>query len=845
MTQQYVTDQGTLIIPGSYADYKVQTDNSGLSTSGVLVLVGEADAGPDFSLEDDLEANSFGPDQVPEVLAKYRSGALVDAFRAAASPANDPGITGSPSRIVLVKTNVSTKARLPILRWDGGTYGFLADRSYGRLGNLLSAAITAKTAESLPTTGSFTWIPPVGTVAYDCRVNGGAAVGGTLAAASSPAATQAALNALAGVLASGGADRLAHPATGTLAVSVVSGNSIQVTASAALGATPTIGDTLVIPLGSIIAGASNVNVGGYVVTGGTANTILATKLSDAAKTGAVIGTITAPAAVVATAVSGTPANDVKVFQPVTITLEAGNPIDGIGKTLAISQLTAGTDLLERSCYLLGTINRVADQGASSWVSRTADPKLLTAVAEHQAQLVVSRAADNVSITLSAGGEIALRLGYLGTTASLVISDSVLTTTVTGGTGVNLSLSLKEYPTLQDLADFINKKTGYTCSVGSGILGALPPSALDDVTTTCATTFGGAAARLKVDAYKFSKAIVEQGGVVQLEDAAGTVIAAPAGIPAPIDNYLDGGAKGGSTSAQVLAAVDALEKVRCNFVIPLFSRDATADIIDALTESSSTYVLDSIHAAVRSHTLKMSTLKRRKNRQAFLSKKGTFQSDKETAANIATFRACMTFQDVKALAGDGTIKQFQPWMGAVLAAAMQAAGFYRPIVNKGINCSGALQAAKDFDDRNDTNLEDALLAGLLPIKRSDQGGYVWVSDQTTYGKDSNFVFNSIQATYCADLIAMTTAQRMERAFVGQSVADVSAPLALSFLESVLSDFLRLKLTAASDDAPKGYKNVRIQIKGPAMVVSLEVKLAGALYFIPISFLVSQVQQTAAT
>jgi hypothetical protein len=60
---------------------------------------------------------------------------------------------------------------------------------------------------------------------------------------------------------------------------------------------------------------------------------------------------------------------------------------------------------------------------------------------------------------------------------------------------------------------------------------------------------------------------------------------------------------------------------------------------------------------------------------------------------------------------------------------------------------------------------------------------------------------------------------------------------------MSDFFRLKLIASSDDALKGYRNVLVQISGPVRKVSLEVKLAGAIYFIPISFLVSQVSQTA--
>jgi hypothetical protein len=183
------------------------------------------------------------------------------------------------------------------------------------------------------------------------------------------------------------------------------------------------------------------------------------------------------------------------------------------------------------------------------------------------------------------------------------------------------------------------------------------------------------------------------------------------------------------------------------------------------------------------------------------------------------------------------------MNALKAAAMQAAGFYRGIFNKGINISGAVQAAGDFNDQDDDAVEQALQSGLLIVKRDENGGFRYVSDQTTYGADSNFVYNSIQATYVADVVALTTAQRMERAFVGQSYADINASLGRLAFEAIMGDMLRLKLIAKSDDAPSGWKNLKIDIQAPAMVVQAEIKLATLNYFVVINFSVSMVQQSA--
>lgn len=837
MAQSLVTDAGTLIIPGAYSTIKVQTNNSGLATTGVLMLVGEADAGPRFSLETDLEENSFGPDQVAAVQAKYRSGPIVDAFRVAAAPAADPGIPGAPSRIVIVKTNSSLKAKRAITNWSAATYGFLADKSYGKLGNLIYVSVEAKQAEVLPTTGSFTFIPAVGTVAFEIRVNGGAGVGGTLVAADSPATFVSTVNSLAGVAATGGADRVAHSDAGTIAITAT-GNAVVFTAAGdTWQVTPSIGDTLVVPPTSVLAGGSNQNVGAYVVTGATTTTIAATKLSDAAKPGATIGVITAPLTIGATAVGGTPANNIKVFSPVIVTLEAGNPIDGIGKSLEIAELTSGTDLLSRTAYQLNTT-------VVTWVSKAATATNLTAT-EYVAKLNVNRQSDAVQEELSAGGEIALKIRYTGTTATITVGATSITTSVAGGAGANLDIALSDFATLNDLANFISVQPGYSCSVGNGILGQLPPSALDKVTAQgICSAHGAQNGRLKVDAYKFFKVVSEQSVLVQLQNSSDVVVAASSGLPQPQTTaYLAGGARGGTLSTDIVAAIDALEKVSGNFLIPLFSRDATTDILDNLTDSSSTYTIDAINAYAKTHVIKLSTLKRKKNRQAFLSKKSSFSAAKEASSNIAHHRCTMTFQDIKVVASDGTIKQFQPWMGAVVAAGMQAAGFYRAIFGKLANISGAIQGAADFDDRDDTAMEDALLNGLLPLKREPTGGFSWVSDQTTYGTDNNFVYNSIQATYGGDIIALTTAQRMEKAFKGQSIADVSAGVALSFLEVIMSELLKLKLLAPSSDAPKGFKDPSIKINGPVMYVSCEVKLAGAIYFIPISFLVSQVTQSA--
>jgi hypothetical protein len=105
----------------------------------------------------------------------------------------------------------------------------------------------------------------------------------------------------------------------------------------------------------------------------------------------------------------------------------------------------------------------------------------------------------VSETLSASADVALTVGYQGTTATMTINQSMgtLTTTVTGGSGGNLSVNITEYTTIGTLAGFIASQPGYSCSVVPAA-NQLPTSALDDVTAIgiCSTGAGDEPGRVK-------------------------------------------------------------------------------------------------------------------------------------------------------------------------------------------------------------------------------------------------------------------------------------------------------------------------------------------------------------
>lgn len=463
--------------------------------------------------------------------------------------------------------------------------------------------------------------------------------------------------------------------------------------------------------------------------------------------------------------------------------------------------------------------------------------LLVSAAEPQVQIDVRRSDINLNESFIANAAVSLAVGYQGDTATLSITSSALTATVTGGAGANLSLNLADYATIKDLADFINSQPGYTAQALVGAT-TLSPSALDKVSSIgiCSSAEAEAVGRIKRSVNNVQR-VIAQSTAIDIE------IEAIEGLPAETasSTFLMGGAKGSTSAADIVAAIDRLEGVDVNFVVPLFSRDSSEDIAEGLTDSSSSYSISAINAAVRNHLLKMSTTKRKKNRTAFVSIWGTYQQAKAEVSSLSQFRVNVAFQKASQINAQGEIVLFLPWMAAVCAAGMQAAGFYRSIMNKFANVISYEDPA-GYDSNNIDDQEDALLSGLLPLT-SDIVGVKWLSDQTSYALDQNFVYNSCSLVYTSDLLALDLTASIQRAFTGKSLADVDSSTILGFVVSKADQYKKQKLISSSEDAPAGFKNLKVSIRGSVAELSIEFKPSGRLAFIPITISLSQIFNSA--
>lgn len=562
---------------------------------------------------------------------------------------------------------------------------------------------------------------------------------------------------------------------------------LEITSSESWIAQPQFGDTF--KLSATFAG---ITAGFYFVTGSTSKTVSVTRLSS--------GT------------SGSTGTAVSVAAGFIVEKPS---IDGLGKTMEVD----------------GSVAAIFKTSAGAAVSFS--NSMLYSAAESSSLTTVSKG--NTEDTFEAGGEVIIQIGTTKVDAKVVIGSAGLT--FSEGVTTLFTASFEQYKTMKDLSDFIGSQTDFVSSIASSRFSNSNPSTLDKGTYYLSSA-GWKPGRIKADANAWKVAVSGSGLALPS-------MIATAGLPEVIapEKFLSGGAKNGTSSLQVTQAMDAMSSVETNFIVTLFSKDASDDIAESLTDSSSAYTIDAINALVRNHVIAMSRLKAKKNRIGLISKSGAYKDQKEAASEVGNFRIGFSIQDVKTVGSSGSIQTNQPWMASVIAAGMQAAAGYKGIVKKFANVSGIIHSAGDFNVKSFIMREDALKAGLLIMEPVNTGGFRWVSDQTSHTQDNNFVLNSLQAVYISDLMALTLINSFERSIVGKSVAEVSAKAAEGFLESELFNFKRLKWIASSDDAPNGWKNPSVKIQGGVMRVSVEVKLAGLIYFIPINLSISEVTQSS--
>lgn len=499
---------------------------------------------------------------------------------------------------------------------------------------------------------------------------------------------------------------------------------------------------------------------------------------------------------------------------------ASNPQrEGYGRNF---ELTAGSLLGTGS----GKVNILAGQ--------------IVAGQENQAIISITNTRDLVTETATVGGNIVLKIGRLGGTTPQV---QITTTQIKliNNSVAEYTLNKADFDTVQQVADFITASTAgnWMAVVGSVLFGQLAPSVLDDVTGVGAdATVLDAShlpAQIKKDANEVTSFFAQSSNVSLTPDTNSVV-----GLPEAVSTvYLAGGTLGATNTASIVNALTAFQKIRVNAVVPLISRDSAADIADSLTDPASSYTIAGIHQAVKTHCSLMRTTKARSERQGYLSIKDTYANSKSASQTLADASAQLVMQDIKQNDSDGNIKWFQPWaLACLLSGARGGSPVGLPMTNKYLNCSGIRQTAQAMsvadaniveDFNPDTQYEDAIRNGLTFLEHPQSGGFRIVVDNTTYGRDGNWVYNRAHVLYAADVLEYDFRTQLQNIYVGVKNTVSAAEIAQT-CESILGTYLAQGITVSTSDAKQGFKQLTVNVNGNVVEVGVTVKLVEGIDFV---------------
>jgi hypothetical protein len=455
-------------------------------------------------------------------------------------------------------------------------------------------------------------------------------------------------------------------------------------------------------------------------------------------------------------------------------------------------------------------------------------------------ITLNQKRDQLVESATVGGNTVLTATNVNVGSTVTVTNTTLD--LFDGTDT-VSLLLAGYNSIADLISDINLVIGWSAVIGTGIDPRTQASVLDHVSALAAT----AGAAIKKDAYEVQQ-FFALSSIASLQSPANT------GLPTALtaETLLSGGAGGATMTADITNALTAFTKVRVNSVVPLFSRDATADIADFLTDPASNYTIDGIHQAVKTHLSLMATTKRKSERQGYLSVKDTYVNCKAKAATLAYARVQLVMQDVRQINAQGVIEWFQPWAAAaLLAGARGGSPVGNPMTFKYFNMSGIRQTGQpmstpdaniviDFDPT--TQVDDGIQAGLTFWEAPQTGGFRCVVDNTTYGKDGNWVYNRANVLYAADVLAFDFRNQLENIYVGLKNT-VSASEIATTAGAVLATYLAQGITVSTSDAKNGYKQLVVQINGNTVNISVTVKLVEGIDFILEQITLQRASQSA--
>lgn len=377
----------------------------------------------------------------------------------------------------------------------------------------------------------------------------------------------------------------------------------------------------------------------------------------------------------------------------------------------------------------------------------------------------------------------------------------LTTSVGG-----LSITLSDYPTIGDLAAYINDQTNFTCTPIAGEEDRSPLE-LDAISAQDINT-------APYIAQSTFQAIID---TVNAGSSRLSAIAANAAndrvIPANLAlSYLTGGSDGSYTATEWTAALLALEAEDVQFVA---------------TPSSDA----SVHAAVKTHCEAMSAVTGRKERQFLVGapyKTGTKST--EISSAISAAQTLNSKNGLYAFNG-GTQRD-------VNGVIQNYGGSYAACMLMGAKCALAINQPLTFKDLNfielewklsDSDLENLLKNGVAAINYAPNGIPRLVRQFNTY-QTNDLKYNEFSVVTEMYFASRDLRQYLEDRFVGQPGTAITGGVLKGAVEARLATYTDLGIFITNPETGLSWFNVQITLSGDTVYIDYD-----AYVTLPINFM----------
>lgn len=817
----------------------------GISTNGLIGLVGEADGGTPQEIV-------FIDDPA---LAKetYRSGPLADALRVAFDPSNDPRVPGGAFRCLCVRANVGTQGTLTlynVVATDtvaAGSTATVVNVTTGGLtvdghdGNLLriagedrevdsntATALTVGTAFSaVPTTGATVYLlAPMATLTskdygahvnqiqqeYEPGVSSGQAWTTTFDNQSQTSGDFGGKSALQVEYVGQSTEVVQSTGTadgaGTSTTVVDSGASFGTFTDFFVEA-DTAGALAETNLRKIASNtATELTVTNDFNSGG-APTAPGASTGYTVKTGAIrSGTLTAaPAASNQLALEASLDVAANELQGLAVTITSGT---GAGQTRIVSSNTAGVSSVLTLSENWVTDPIIGSQYAIKYVTVATGTMVGAAGVATAFQTSVAAngvaAATDLDITFASGETLQSLVDQIN-------ADANYTATIPAG--------INAQTTLLSQFDFDGAHTGVDLR-GDKAMVSTPPSPAVDVPVAWSNNF-------RQDLQAFINSInatnenVTAARAVVASTGAGSgrpeFTGGAVGTTGDVTKYFSGGTRGVSTNSNWQTALDLLLGERATAVVPLISQDL------ANLGQGSTALFASVAAQLQAH-LGVSNGVGKSERGGYLGMDGTKDQIIALGNQLNDTDIAVSGQQIKVLDVDGNLVLQPEWALAVAAAGMRAGmpEVGEPLTHKYLRTFQLTQDSSwDPADRTDAN--QLIAAGILFAESIRGKGTRFVRDLTSYVQDDNLAYAEGSVRDVVRYVSYGLRTLLEDRFTGVKATPTNAQglkdTSSEFLELMRSNNIIVDSTDDDGNFVKAFHNLRVSISGDIATIRVGV------------------------